>query len=414
MKAEILCVGTEILLGDIINTNAANIAKELANIGINVYYQTVVGDNDGRLKEALDIAFSRADLVITTGGLGPTYDDLTKETVANYFNREMYTDEESLQSMKEFFVRINKPMTKNNEKQAQMPKGAVVFQNKRGTAPGLAVGDGKKTAVLLPGPPKEMMPMLTDSVIPYLLSFTDKILMSKTIHIFNMGESIVEDKLYDLMKNSTNPTIAPYAKMGEVTLRVTALCKTKEEAQKLINPVVENICGILGEGVYGVDCENMQTALVNTLLKKGLRIGVAESCSGGLIAKSITDVPGASGVFDCGVVAYSNIIKQKVLNVREETLLNYGAVSEETAKEMAQGVKALANADIGIATTGIAGPTGGSEEKPVGLVYVGIAYKDEVCALKLTLGGRYSVDERDYIREMTVSHALYGALKLLK
>ena len=413
MKAEILCVGTELLLGDIVNTNAAYIAKELANIGIDVYYQSVVGDNNDRLKESLELAFSRADIVVMTGGLGPTYDDLTKETVAEYFHKKMALDEESLKSITDFFDRLKRPMTENNKKQAMMPVGAKIFHNDNGTAPGLAISENDKTAVLLPGPPAEMRPMFRHAVIPYLMGFSDKVLVSHNIRVFGLGESRVEDMLYSLMKNSTNPTIAPYAKQGEVTLRVTAAADTKQKCEEMIAPVIKNIEDIVGKYIYGIDVANLQTAVVEELIRKNVTIATAESCTGGLISERITQIPGSSKVFGCGVCSYANDIKHCVLGVSEETLSQYGAVSEQTANEMAQGVRRLAKSDIGVSTTGIAGPGGGTPEKPVGLVYIAIDSERFQKVIKLELN-YHKADEREYVRHMTAQNVFKLVLSVLK
>ncbi|WP_066648124.1 competence/damage-inducible protein A [Christensenella timonensis] len=413
MKAEILCVGTELLLGDIVNTNAAYIAKELANIGIDVYYQSVVGDNNDRLKSSLNLAFSRADIVILTGGLGPTYDDLTKETVAEYFHKEMQMDEDSLKGIECFFKKLDRPMTENNKKQAMMPAGATIFPNAHGTAPGLAVSENGKTAILLPGPPSEMKPMFGESVIPYLMGFSNKVLVSHNLRLFGIGESQVEDTLYGLMKNSTNPTIAPYAKTGEVTLRVTASGDTYEECETLIVPVIKQIKDALGQYIYGIDVANLQTAVVQALKEKNLTVATAESCTGGLVSQRITQVPGASEVFGCGVCSYSNAIKQAVLHVSGDTLEKYGAVSRQTAAEMAQGVRRISGADIGVSTTGIAGPGGGSKEKPVGLVYIAIDSEKVSKVIKLNLQ-RGRVDDRENIRHMSAQHVFQMILDALK
>ncbi len=413
MKAEILCVGTELLLGDIVNTNAAYIAKELANIGIDVYYQSVIGDNDNRLKEGLALAFSRADIVVMTGGLGPTYDDLTKETVAEYFHRNMKLDAASLESIEGFFKRLGRPMTENNKKQAMMPEGATIFPNANGTAPGLAVSENGKTAILLPGPPAEMQPMFQSAVLPYLMGFSDKVLVSHNVRIFGMGESRVEEVLHELMKNSTNPTIAPYAKMGEVTLRITAAADTKEACEKLIGPAIEKIKKAVGKYIYGIDVPDLQTAAVEKLLEHNVTIATAESCTGGLISERITQIPGASRIFGCGVCSYANEIKHRVLGVSEETLQKYGAVSEQTAREMASGIRRLAGSDIGVSTTGIAGPGGGTKEKPVGLVYVGIDSDDLTTVLKLNIN-YHKADERNYIRHMTAQNVFRLVLKALE
>ncbi len=405
MKAEILCVGTELLLGDIVNTNAAYIARELAKLGISVYNQSVVGDNPGRLKEALENAFKKAELVIMTGGLGPTYDDLTKETVAEYFGREMYMDEASLESIEAYFQKNDRPMTENNKKQALMPKDAIVFPNYNGTAPGLAVeGDGK-TAILLPGPPVEMEPMMQRSIVPYLKTKTDKVIVSRTVHIIGLGESYVESVLRDYMLSHTNPTVAPYAKTGEVRLRVTAEAKNDDEAYKLINPVVDEICETFRDYVYGTDVGTLENAVVKLLLENKMTAATAESCTGGGISARITDIPGASEVFGCGVCTYSNEMKMKLVGVKKETLDAYGAVSEQTALEMAKGVRKLSGADFGISVTGIAGPGGGTVEKPVGLVYIAVDSEKYTKAEKLMLS-RGRENERSFIRTNSANNAL--------
>ncbi len=413
MIAEILCVGTEILLGDIVNTNAAYIAKELAALGINVYHQTVVGDNPDRLKSCLEAAFSRSDIVVMTGGLGPTYDDLTKETVGAYFGRNMIMDENCLTTLKSFFTKTGRPMTDNNLKQAQMPEGAIVLHNPNGTAPGCVVEGNGKTAILMPGPPREMVPMFDGPVREYLSQFSDGMLVSRNVNIFGAGESMVEDRLKDLMVHSTNPTVAPYAKQSELTLRVTARAKTKEEGYRLIGPAVNRIMEEFGDNVYGLDAISLQNAAVELLARKGLRVATAESCTGGLVSSRLTEIPGASQVFDCGVCAYADEIKIKVLGVSPETIKNYGAVSRETALEMAKGVRKLSGADIGVSTTGIAGPGGASEDKPVGLVFVAVSGPDgeDVRELRLSRGRG---DDRENIRYASSSHALNMVIRAVK
>lgn len=405
MIAEILCVGTELLLGDIVNTNAAFLARELAAMGIDVYHQEVVGDNPARLSESLSLAFSRSDLVVMTGGLGPTYDDLTKETVAQYFKLPMAVHEESLAKMREYFSHRGIPMSENNEKQAMMPRTATVFANGNGTAPGLAVEKEGKIAVLMPGPPSEMQPMFLQEVAPYLARFSGHTILSRTIHLIGIGESALEQKLRPMMTGYQNPTIAPYAKTGEVQLRVTACAKTRAEAGRMIAPVIEEIKGQVGEYIYGIDVGNLQNAAVALLIEKGLKVATAESCTGGYISKRITDVPGSSAVFDCGICSYSNEMKREVLGVRDETLSQFGAVSEQTALEMAEGVRKLSGSDIGVSTTGIAGPDGGSEQKPVGLVYLAVCSKWYTRVEKL-LAGSKKQDGREYVRYLASSRAL--------
>jgi nicotinamide-nucleotide amidase len=413
MIAEILCVGTELLLGDVVNTNAAYAARELAAIGINVYFQSVVGDNPARLKKALALALSRSDLVVMTGGLGPTYDDLTKETVAEAFGLPMELHQPSLDAIASFFKRTNRIMTKNNEKQAWMPKGAHVFTNNYGTAPGLAVEKDGKRVVLLPGPPREMEPMFSEEVIPYLKALSDTVLVSHVIHIFGMGESAVEDKLKEYMLAHTNPTVAPYAKEGEVQLRVTAGAKNEAEADAMIWPVIEEIREVLGDVIYGIDVGSLQAALVQQLLEKNRQIATAESCTAGLVSKRITEISGSSSVFECGIVSYSNSIKRDILGVSQETLDAYGAVSDATVREMARGVRKLSGADIGVAISGIAGPGGGTPEKPVGLVYVCASCDGFEEVLELHLSRRRR-NERENIRYLASSNALALAIKALR
>lgn len=396
MRAEILSVGTELLLGDILNTNAQYIARELANIGVNVFYQTVVGDNPERLKNAYNIAVNRSDIVITTGGLGPTKDDLTKEIAAEYFNKKLILDEKSLEKMMDFFKKINRVPTENNKKQAYFPEGCIIIENHNGTAPGCIIEDGGKIAALLPGPPKEMKPMFQESIIPYLKKFQDGTLVSKVLRVSGIGESSVDKEIGHIIDRQKNPTVAPYAKDNEVHLRVTAKGKNEEEARKLIIPVEKEIREVLGDiNVYGVDEESIEEVIAKMLIENNLTIGTAESCTGGLVAGKLIDYPGISKVFLEGAVTYSNEAKMKRLGVKESTLNKFGAVSDECAAEMAQGIARTAGTNIGISTTGIAGPGGGSEEKPVGLVYVGIYMFGKVITRKLNFAGsRQKVRDR--------------------
>lgn len=409
-NAEILCVGTEILIGDIVNTNAAYISKKLAELGINQYYQAAVGDNPERLSDAISSALERADLVIMSGGLGPTYDDLTKETAAKCMGRSLYLDERSLIRIKEMFAFRCKTMTKNNEKQAMIPEGSVIFDNNAGTAPGCAIEDfeREKIIIMLPGPPFEMKRMFEESVIPYLLKFTDKRLYSINVNIFGMGESEVESKLKDLMDSSVNPTVAPYCGDGEVRLRVTASGKTEEECKALCLEMIEKIRETeVGACIYGFDT-TLAEQVVASFNKAGKTLATAESCTGGLIAKRITDISGSSAMFGYGAVTYANEAKMKLLSVKPETLEKHGAVSPETAAEMAEGVRFLSGADVGIATTGIAGPGGGTESKPVGLVYLGVSSKRGTRTLRLML-----TQGRDRVRLLASTNALSEALKEL-
>ncbi len=407
--AEILCVGTELLLGDIVNTNAAFLSQRLAELGIHVYRHTVVGDNPERLKHALAAAFSQADLVITSGGLGPTYDDLTKETVAEYFGREMEMHEGSLSAIRGYFQRTGRVMTKNNEKQAMMPRGAVVFPNHYGTAPSLAIEGEEKTAIMLPGPPGELTHIFEEEIRPYLESRRRTVLVSKNVHIFGMGESAVEAKLSALMTESENPTVAPYCKEGEVRLRVTAEAESRESAAALCDAVIEKIKATeVGGYIYGIDVDSLENAVVGFLRDKGLTLSAAESCTGGLIAKRITDISGSSRVFLGGCVTYTNEVKEKLLGVCHETLEKYGAVSEQTAAEMARGVRMRLGSDIGVSATGIAGPSGGTDETPVGTVFIGISTRSGEKVRKLSLS---SMRSREYIRTVSVANALDMILK---
>jgi len=373
---------------------------------VGLYHHTVVGDNPQRLKEALEIAFGRNNLVITTGGLGPTYDDLTKETIAAYFGRSLEMHPPSEKAIRDFFARWNRPMTENNLKQAMMPQGCIVLPNPNGTAPGCIIeGEDGKVAIMLPGPPREMTPMFRDQVMPWLQQRSGQVLRSHNVHFFGIGESALEAQLHEKMEQMENPTIAPYAKDGEVMLRVTAAAATPQAAEEMMAPVVEKLQEHFADLIYGIDVGDLQTAAVKVLQQKGLTAATAESCTGGLIGKRITEVPGSSEVYGFGVVTYANQAKMKLLGVKEETLRQYGAVSSQTAAEMAAGARVLSGADIAISVTGIAGPGGGSTEKPVGLVYIGVdsPWHSEVKQLNLNRG---YARQREHIRWVAASHAL--------
>ncbi len=416
--AEILCVGTELLIGDIVNTNAAFISKRLASLGFNQYHQTCVGDNPARLTAAINEALERCDLLITSGGLGPTYDDLTKETVAVAMGRGLELHERSLERMRAFFTCRGSLMSENNIKQAMMPRGAVVFDNDWGTAPGLAVEDEErgKIVIMLPGPPRELEPMFDTYVMPYLRGFASEILVSRNINIVGMGESAVEAHLRPLMEAALNPTVAPYCKEGEVRLRVTAKTSDYETGLRMCDEMIGQIRqSEVGRYIYGIDTD-LEHAVVDTLRGNSLTLGIAESCTGGLVATRITDVAGCSDVFLGGVVAYANAVKESALGVSADTLRAYGAVSEQTAREMALGVRSRLGCDVGIATTGIAGPTGGTTylsngqiiDKPVGLVYVACSYKDNTVVDKLNLTGT-----RAHIRRLASNRVLKMVLEII-
>ncbi|MBP3337397.1 MAG: competence/damage-inducible protein A [Clostridia bacterium] len=399
LSAEIVAVGTELLLGDILNTNAQFLSKELSLLGFNVFFQTVVGDNPERLSSAIGLALNRADVVITSGGLGPTDDDLTKETVAHHLGLELVEDEESLLFIREFFKKRD-TFPKSNLKQGLIPKGAKAVKNDNGTAPGVIAEKDGKTVIMLPGPPNEIIPMFNDKIKPYLEKMTGATIVSETLRVFGKGESQVAEELSDLMEKA-NPTIAPYAKTGEVTLRLTAKAETEEEAKKLLSPLKEEVIKRLGDFVYNTEDISLSETVADILKEKNLTVATAESCTAGKLSAALTDPEGASSVFNMGVVTYSNEAKEALLGVKHETLEKFGAVSEETALEMAEGIKKAAKSDIGIGITGIAGPGGGTKEKPVGLVYVGVASKNHVFAKKLNLWG-----DRNKVRTLAVLNAL--------
>ena len=409
--AEILCVGTELLLGDIVNTNAAFLSGELAALGFSVYHHSVVGDNPERLRAALALALSRSDLVVMSGGLGPTKDDLTKETVASYFGLELEMREDCLEEIRSYFARTGRVMSENNAKQAMIPRGARVLTNRYGTAPAVAISEKGKTVIMLPGPPVELIPIFHEEVIPYLKERCGATIFSKNVNIFGMGESAVAQKLDKLLCESENPTVAPYCKEGEVRLRVTARAENEQIAAQMCERVIEEILqSEVGEFVYGIDAPSMEKVLVDKLHELGLTLSVAESCTGGLIAKRITDIAGCSDVFFGGCVTYTNEVKQKLLGVSASTLESFGAVSSRTAMEMARGVRERTGSDIGISATGIAGPGGGTDETPVGTVYLGISTKQGEDFRKLSLSARRS---REFIRMVSATNAYDMVLKCI-
>lgn len=409
MRAEIMAVGTELLLGDILNTNAQFLAQELASLGIDVYYQTVVGDNPQRLKDTIFHAFSRADLIITTGGLGPTEDDLTKETAAEYFGEKLVLDERALGRIKKFFDRTGRTMTENNVKQAMVPEhNGIVLYNDNGTAPGIIIEKNGKIIVMLPGPPKETVPMFQNQVKPYLMQKTEDTFLSRILRVSGVGESAMEARVKDIIDAQTNPTIAPYAKDGEAILRITAKAKDEAEANALIDPVAAALKERLGIAVYAEGETDLETVTAELLLKKNLTIAVAESCTGGMITARLVGYPGISEALLEGCVTYSNDAKMRRLGVKAETLAAHGAVSEETAREMAEGVARTSGADVGLATTGVAGPGGGTEEKPVGLVYIGLYYKGKTEVFECRWAGK-----RNKIRERATNFALDALRKAM-
>ena len=395
MKAEIITVGTEILLGDILNTNCRYLSRELAAMGIEMYYQITVGDNEERLLKTLEESLNRSDIVICTGGLGPTEDDITKEVCAKYFGYELELHKPSLDAMIERFKHMNRVPTKNNEKQAYFPKEAYILKNDNGTAPGCIMEKEGKMIVVLPGPPREMESMFENYVKPYLSKLTDDVIESEVLRIIGVGESKVENDILDIVDSQTNPTIATYAKGYECTLRITAKAKSVEEAKELIKPMSDEMKRRFGQSLYATGETSIEEVVSKMLVENNLKIAVAESCTGGMVSASLINYPGISSVFMEGCVTYSNEAKMKSLGVKKETLDVYGAVSDKCAKEMASGVAARYNTNIGIATTGIAGPDGGTDEKPVGLVYFGIYINGKVISKKYVFNGdRQGVRER--------------------
>ena len=395
MKAEIITVGTEILLGDILNTNCRYLSRELAAMGIEMYYQITVGDNEERLLKTLDESLNRSDIVICTGGLGPTEDDITKEVCAKYFGYELELHKPSLDAMIERFKHMNRVPTKNNEKQAYFPKEAYILKNDNGTAPGCIMEKEGKMIVVLPGPPKEMESMFENYVKPYLSKLTDDVIESEVLRIIGVGESKVENDILDIIDSQTNPTIATYAKGYECTLRITAKAKSVEEAKELIKPMSDEMKRRFGQSLYATGETSIEEVVSKMLVENNLKIAVAESCTGGMVSASLINYPGISSVFMEGCVTYSNEAKMKSLGVKKETLDVYGAVSDKCAKEMASGVAARYNTNVGIATTGIAGPGGGTDEKPVGLVYFGIYINGKVITKKYVFNGdRQGIRER--------------------
>lgn len=403
MNAEIICVGTEIVLGDILNTHSQFLSRELAAMGINVYYHTAVGDNDGRFTGILKNALERSDIVFLTGGLGPTTDDITKEVACQLLGVECRYSEQIGDRLKDFFARSGRQMTENNLKQAMVPEGAVVLENDWGTAPGFIIPKDGKTVVLLPGPPRELRPMFEYRVKPYFQSLMEQPIVSHSLRVFGIGESALEAQLEDLVV-SRNPTVALYAKDGEVLIRVTAKADTVSQADEKIQQMIAVLRGRLGNKIYGVDVDSLHQVVVQKLMERGETIATAESCTGGKLAAKITEISGSSQIFHMGIVTYANHIKHQELGVENSTLETVGAVSQETAVQMARGLAKKSGADYNVAITGIAGPTGGTEEKPVGTVYIAVEHKGRVWCQRNQFGRHQG--EREYIRILSCLNAL--------
>ncbi len=407
---EILSVGTELLLGNIANTDAQMLSQGLSELGLNVFWHTVVGDNLQRAEEAVALAKRRADIIITTGGLGPTCDDLTKNVLAEAFGKKLVFDEGSAERIRSYFQRTGRPMTDNNLQQAMLPEGCTILENDWGTAPGCAFEAEGCHVIMLPGPPSECRPMFQYRARPYLLSLSEGVIASHTIKLFGIGESAMEAQLREQMNAMSNPTLAPYAKEGECELRVTAKAATDEEAQALLQPTVAQVKDLFGDRVYGVDVPSLEHVVIQGLKGKGLTLGVAESCTGGLIAKRLTDVPGASAAFKGGIVSYTNEIKENVLRVPEHLLTQFGAVSGEVAAAMAQGARRVLGCDVALSSTGVAGPDRDDWDNEVGTMFVAIATYEGTHVRPLHLGTR---PMRDRLRTQTASHAFDLARRYL-
>ncbi len=400
MNCEILAVGTELLLGNTVNTNAANLSELLSGLGINVFWHTVVGDNPKRLVEAVAIARGRADLIITTGGLGPTYDDLTKNVLAECFGRKLELHPEEEAFLKEWFKRnSNSGYTENNLQQAYLPERCTVFHNDWGTAPGCAFEEGGVHVIMLPGPPRECLPMFNACAAPYLQKLSGDVIFSRKIMVFGIGESAIETLFRAEMEKMANPTLATYAKFGEVMLRVTAKAPTEAQAEAMCRPVVEKVCAALGDKAYAVDEPSMETVSLRLLTEQGKTFSAAESLTGGLIGERFTALSGASAVYKGGAVTYCNEVKAAMLHIDRNLIEENGAVSCETAAAMAKGVRLAANTDIGLSATGLAGPDGDGVH-PVGTVFVGLADGDNVWVRELHLG-----TGRARVRQLAANHA---------
>lgn len=402
MTVELICVGTELLLGNIVNTNAAFISEKCAMLGLSMFYQSVVGDNESRLKELLKTAKDRSDIVILCGGLGPTQDDLTKETAAKVMGRPLVEDARARQEIESFMAKRSRNVTENNWKQALVPKDSKVLYNPNGTAPGIIMEEGEQRIILLPGPPNELIPMFEEQVYPYLHAIQPETICSKMVKLCGIGESSAETKILDLIEGQTNPTVAPYAKTGEVHLRLTAKAASEAEAYQLIVPVEEELKQRFGKLIYTDDpTVTLEMAVYELLKAHNLTVTCAESCTGGLLAGRLINVPGISTYLKESYVTYSNEAKEKLLNVPADTLQQYGAVSPQTAEAMAVGGAKAAGTDLCIAVTGIAGPDGGTMDKPVGLVYMSC-----YCQGKLYTEKNQYTGSRSKIREYSVASAL--------
>ncbi len=410
MNAEIIAVGSELLLGQIVNSNAQFISKQLAEIGVNVYFHTVVGDNSERLYDAIEIAEKRSNLIIFTGGLGPTKDDLTKETIAKRLGKQLVMDPYALDSIEQYFIKTNRTMTENNKKQALVLEGSTVLQNDYGMAPGMGIKINDITYMLLPGPPKEMSPMFSTYGRQYLLSQLGNVesIESRVLRFFGIGESLLETEIEDLIDQQTNPTIAPLAADGEVTLRLTAKHESVETAHRLLDETEAAINQRVGEFMYGYGSTSLVKELMKKLKNDQLTVASAESLTGGLFSEQLTAEPGSSSVVKGGIVCYSNYVKEYLLKVDKDVLATNGAVSEECARILAENIKNMIGTDIGISFTGVAGPDE-MEGKPVGTIFIGLAMPNKPTKVfSFRMAG-----SREGIRNRTVKYGMYHILKEL-
>ena len=411
MKTAILTVGTEILFGQIVNTNAAWISQQLQNMGHDVMYHYSVGDNPGRLKDLINFAFHDCDLILTTGGLGPTQDDLTKEVIAEAMGDVIVENKECMEYLISHFERHGYKLTPNNLKQAYMPSKATVLPNDAGSAPGFALEKDGKMIIAMPGPPREMTRMFEKQVKPLLEARQDSVIYYRLIRTFGLGESMMETELLPLINGQTDPTIATYAKEGECSLRIASKRPTMEEAKRAVDKMQNEVDKIIGQYIYSYNDEDLINVVANLLMEKKISISCAESCTGGKFAAALCEIPGISQVFERGIVTYSNQAKMDELGVKSETLETYGAVSPETAEEMVRGLAEKTGSDLCISVTGIAGPGGGSEEKPVGLAYIGLSYKGEVTVVKHL---RASSGGRKWTQNAVLLSMLYQVYKLIR
>lgn len=406
MNISIIAVGTELLMGKTVNTNATYLSKAINDLGHSVKYHMTIGDNPERLSETLKYLLNLSDMVITTGGLGPTQDDLTKEVIAQTFNQEMVKDCKAYELLTDRFKMFNVKMTENNVKQAYLPQNSIPMYNEKGTAPGfIAISDNKYIAAL-PGPPREMKHMFEKSLKPFLQDKSSSVICSEYINLFGIGESSAESLIDDIVSDQTNPTIAMYANIGQVSIRVTSSATNEEDALNLLKPTVDKITNVLKPYVIGFGDKNLLEITSEMLIQKGLSLSLAESCTGGMIASEFINLPGASAFMDRSFVTYSNEAKMDILKVPSKILEDFGAVSQETCLAMLEGLQ-NENTDVTLAVTGIAGPSGGTEDKPVGLVYIGVQYKDKVTVKKYNFtGDRFVIRRRstlyaiNMIREM--------------